>query len=74
MKLGFINIARNEPYDDHKGYGFDFVNIDQIKVHSEKNGYCSAHVPFYFSAKFHEGAYEVLVSFGVKKYACNLKV
>lgn len=70
----FTSIDSNEPYTGENGFGFDFVNIDKVKIHSNKNGYCSADVPFYFSAKVPEGTYEVLITFGAKKHASETTV
>ena len=51
-------------YKSSTGYGFDFENIDQVKiVGSEKNGpgYCTFEAPFYFSIRVPEGSYDVSV-------------
>jgi lysophospholipase L1-like esterase len=71
---GFVNIVSNEAYNEKRGFGFDFVNIDKVKIHSKKNGFCSSDVPFYFSAKVPEGTYEVLITFGAKKHASETTV
>lgn len=69
-----ISIHKNQIFSEETGYGFDFVNIDKVKIHSKKNGYCSADVPFYFSAKVPEGTYEVLITFGANKHTSETTV
>ena len=54
-------------YNGELGYGFDIENTDAAKILRPENsetGYCTANVPFYFSAKVSEGTYEVNITFG----------
>lgn len=54
-------------YNGEAGYGFDIENTNAakiIKTDDSEIGYCTANVPFYFSAKVPEGTYEVIITFG----------
>lgn len=73
-KPDFVNIEKNIQYDVQKGYGFDFANVEKVKIQSNKNGYCNAEVPFYFSAKVPEGTYEVIITFGANNKASETTV
>lgn len=70
----------NDPvrYNSTDGYGFDFENIDKLRIDVSKkkgSGFCTSELPFYFSVRVPEGTYEVNVQIGnpQKKSVTSIK-
>ena len=60
-------ITENVRFSNETGFGFDIENQDHVRIVSPADhepGYCTADVPFYFSAKVPEGTYEVIILAG----------
>ncbi len=68
LPAGVQTIANNQSYSDSIGYGFDFLNIAQVKM--DKNC-CYSDQAFYFSVKAPEGIYKVDITLGSQNHASN---
>ncbi|MBN1927347.1 MAG: rhamnogalacturonan acetylesterase [Prolixibacteraceae bacterium] len=62
---GIYYVTQPVTFSSETGFGFDIENSDSVSiVTTDRVGYCTSTVPFYFSVKVPEGVYDVSVTVG----------
>lgn len=57
-----ISLMESQPYTDAKGYGFDFLTEQNVRI-DLKNKSLFGDKPFYFSVKVPEGNYKITITY-----------